>query len=392
MMDIQPDTLSPDLMLEEIEYQRSLNQAITTTTAEALFMLDPAGCVTYVNPAAEEMFGWTQAELAGKRLHDCLHHHYPDGRPFTIEQCPLSRVFQSKHGIRNHEDHFIHKDGSFVQVYCSNIPIVIHGRVTAAVLAVSDITERRRIEQEHLRLYNEAQAALGMRDQFLSVAAHELKNPITTISGYIQLLQRWQDKNEAMAPEQNQRVLRTLANQVQRLQRMIESLLDLSRLKSNQLVIQPAPLDIVALIRRLVDEMQPLFTANRLHVFTPDTPIIIQGDESRLEQVLYNLVQNAIKYGDPGSAVEIHVIREAGTVLIKICDVGIGIAAENLPHLFDLFYRANNVDSLHTPGMGLGLYVVNEIITLHGGTVEVESTPGSGSVFSVRLPLNALVA
>ncbi len=385
-METQYDTPTSAAIADELQYQRSLNQAIIATTAEALFMLDATGRTTYVNPAAEEMFGWTQAELVGKRLHDWIHHRHPDGSPYPIEQCPLSQVFRTKRGIRDHEDHFVHKDGSLVQVYCSNIPIVIQGQVAAAVMAVSDISARKQIEEEHLRLYNEAQQALGMRDQFLSVAAHELKNPITTISGYIQLLQRRLDKDD-LDPEQHQRVLRTLANQVQRLQRMIESLLDLSRLKSNQLVIQPTPLDVVSLMYRLVDEMQPLFTNNALHIFTQDAPIVIQGDESRLEQVIYNLVQNAIKYGEAGSAVEIHIIRERRTVLIKICDVGIGIPAENLPYLFDLFYRASNVDSLHTPGMGLGLYVVNEIIQLHGGTIEVESTPGSGSIFSIRLPL-----
>jgi PAS domain S-box-containing protein len=161
---------------ETLRYQRSLTEVITENAIEALFLMDATGRVTYMNPAAERTFGWTAQELTGRVLHDVLHYKRPDGSPFPIEECPLGGVFRLGKTVHDHEDWFVHKDGRFIPILCSNAPIMADGKITGAVLVVHDITMRRRVEEEQrkaeaelvqmeerLRLATEA-AALGTWD------------------------------------------------------------------------------------------------------------------------------------------------------------------------------------------------------------------------------------
>ena len=132
---------------EALQYQLDLTRTITDNAADSLFLWDTEGRVSFMNPAAEQTFGWGQEELFGEVLHDSMHHHQPDGRPYPISECPLVRVFESGRTLRDHEDVFFRKDGSPIEVACSHAPIVVDGRITGAVLVVRDITERKRVEK-----------------------------------------------------------------------------------------------------------------------------------------------------------------------------------------------------------------------------------------------------
>jgi signal transduction histidine kinase len=224
-----------------------------------------------------------------------------------------------------------------------------------------------------------------MRDLFLSVASHELKTPLTSLLLQTQLLQR-RLGSAGLLREREQQALQLVAAQAQRLDRMIMALLDISRLELGQLSLNVAPLDICALARRLVAEIQP---TTEVHVVTceaPDDELIVLGDDLRLEQVLQNLLQNAIKYSPAGGPVEVTVASEAGSVCVTVADRGIGLPEEAMPRLFERFYRAPNADPHQISGMGIGLYVVREIVRLHGGTVRADAQEGGGSRFMVCLP------
>src|SRR5918993_916138 len=145
---------------EALQYQLDLTRTITDNAADSLFLWDTEGRVTFMNPAAEQTFGWRQEELFGEVLHDRMHHHYPDGRPYPISECPLVRVFESAQTLRDHEDVFYRKDGSAVDVACSHAPIVVDGRITGAVLVVRDITERKQNEEAQ-QFLAEASASLS---------------------------------------------------------------------------------------------------------------------------------------------------------------------------------------------------------------------------------------
>jgi len=164
--------------------------------------------------------------------------------------------------------------------------------------------------------------------------------------------------------------------------------LDISRLHTGQLRIERASLDVGALARRVVEEVLPSATMHTITYAGPAAPVLIEGDELRLDQVLQNLVQNAIKYSPAGGAVQVRVERHDTTVSVAVSDEGLGIPQAELPHLFQRFYRASNVDEGQISGLGVGLYIVKELVTLHGGTVDVVSTEGRGSTFIIRLPLS----
>ena len=284
-----------------------------------------------------------------------------------------------------------------------SVPLIAHGRPLGTITLVTsesgrrytqddltlaeDLARRAALAVDNAWLYREAQEAIRARDQFLSIASHELKTPITSLLGFTQLLQR-RTEREGTLGERTQRAVRVIGEQAQRLNQLVALMLNLSRIETGQLSIERAPLDLHALTQRVVDEMQPLLERHTVTITGPDTPLIVEADELRLEQVLQNLIQNAIKYSPAGGPIMIHVVRQADHACLAISDQGIGIPEEARAHLFQRFYRASNVDPRQISGMGIGLYVVKEIVRRHGGTVEVRSEEGRGSTFTVRLPLN----
>ncbi|HWE62482.1 MAG TPA: ATP-binding protein [Chloroflexota bacterium] len=232
-----------------------------------------------------------------------------------------------------------------------------------------------------------AEDAVRMRDTFLSLASHELKTPLTSLLGNAQLLQRGLAQRDELS-EREQRKLESIMRQCQRLRLLTEQLLDTSRLQHGQLSIEHAPVAIGELVGRAVEDAQSTTSSHRLEVLGADTQALVLGDALRLEQVLQNLLGNAIKYSPFGGRISIAVIQEDGYVRVAVTDAGIGIPEAAQAQLFERFYRAANVAGKGTiSGLGIGLYVVKEIVTQHGGRVEVRSTEGAGSTFIVHLPL-----
>jgi signal transduction histidine kinase len=236
------------------------------------------------------------------------------------------------------------------------------------------------------QLYREAQEAIHARDTFLSIASHELKTPLTTLLGNAQMLQR-RVTSERSLNERDTRTIGVISAQATRLNRMVAALLDLSRIQTGQLSIEREPLDLCQLAQRVMDEIQPMLDQHTIALNTPDEPLVIEGDELRLEQVVQNLIQNAVKYSPAGSSIQVQVQRQRHTACLQVIDEGIGIPEDALPQLFTRFYRASNVQEQHISGMGVGLHIVKEIIELHQGQVAVTSQEGHGSTFSVCLPL-----
>ena len=249
--------------------------------------------------------------------------------------------------------------------------------------------ERARLYEAERAARAEAETAVRMRDVFLSIASHELKTPLTSLLGSVQLLQRRVARENSLS-ERDQRMLELINMQVSRLTRMVRALLDISRIQTGQFSIDRAPIDLCVLARRVVEEAE--LTLDEQHTLAyrgEDAPLMVDGDALRLEQVLQNLIDNAVKYSPAGGAVQVWVERRGSLACVAVRDQGIGIPADALPYLFERFYRAANADHQHISGLGVGLYVVKEVVTLHAGSVAVESAEGVGSTFTVCLPLRA---
>lgn len=253
------------------------------------------------------------------------------------------------------------------------------------VAFAEELARRTAHAVDNALLYREAQEAIHTRDAFLSVAAHELKTPLTSMMGYAELLQRRLARSGELG-ERERRLVDVVNDQARRLNKMVIALFDLSRLQMGQLNIERRPIDLAALTTRIVEEVRPTLDRHTLQFTTEGAPIVISGDELRLEQVIQNLLQNAIKYSPEGGAIAIRVAQQNGWAILSVEDQGLGIPKEALPRIFRRFYRAANADAHQTSGMGVGLYVAQQIVDLHGGRVEVESTEGVGSTFTVWLP------
>ena len=269
-------------------------------------------------------------------------------------------------------------------------------RIDGVVLTFVDITERKRIEEEREQLLveaeqarREAEAALHVRTQFLSIASHELRTPLTPLLGYAQVLQARAAAETPIEPQKLYTQLTTIVRQAERLNTLVEQLLEVSRLQRGQFALDRQPVDLAALVAQSVEEFQQsLPTVGAQHAITlvrPEAPVLVFGDAMRLDQVVHNLLSNAVKYSAAGGEIEVRVAQQPAEVVLEVRDQGIGIPVDAQARLFDPFYRAGNV-SPQSSGFGIGLYIVQEIVANHDGRVEVQSMEGAGSRFRVILP------
>ncbi|XXY13898.1 AAA family ATPase [Sorangium sp. So ce216] len=251
-----------------------------------------------------------------------------------------------------------------------------------------ELASRAALALDNARLFAEAQEAIARRDEFLLIASHELKTPLTSLKmqAYLaeRLLPRYQ--RAEVAPERIEAAFQVLNRQIARLGHLINELLDVTRLNAGRLTLARAPVDLAALAREVVERMGQQLAAARCQTqLDLDGPVVGHWDSSRLEQVLMNLLSNAMKYGAGGP---IHVVarRQADRALLAVRDHGIGIAKSDQARIFERFERAVSVRNFG--GLGLGLYIVRWIVASHGGTIRVESEPGAGAAFIVELPLH----
>jgi PAS domain S-box-containing protein len=234
----------------------------------------------------------------------------------------------------------------------------------------TDIHETKRILEERTRLYQEAQDAVRARDEFLSVASHELKSPITSLVLQNQILLRKAKADCLEAPQLG--LLEAMGRQLERLGRLVGELLDVSRITAGRLQLE--------LVARSKEEPA---TCNSSITLRAEHPVLGRWDRLRADQIVTNLLSNAIKYG-AGKPIQVLVESSAGVASLVVQDQGLGIAEEDRARIFERFERASGTKA---PGLGLGLYIVRQIVNAHGGSIGVVSSPGEGSIFTVELPL-----
>jgi signal transduction histidine kinase len=265
--------------------------------------------------------------------------------------------------------------------------LVVLGRIIATQIERDqELAHRRQAEAEQERLYRATQEAVREREALLAIASHELKNPLTSLLGYAHMLQRSMSRASERSDREG-RAVQTIIAQAERLNRMLTDLLDVSRVDSDQFTIEHLPLDLSTLLHRIVDEIQPTLIKHTIIIEDSESPVMVQGDEARLTQVLRNLLGNAVKYSPAGGAVTVRLETQDDQACLSVRDEGIGIPEEALPKLFQRFYRAPNSAAQAIDGFGVGLYVVKKIVTRHGGRITVASTEGSGTTVTVYLPM-----
>jgi PAS domain S-box-containing protein len=256
-----------------------------------------------------------------------------------------------------------------------------------------DLADRAASVLDKARLYEaeraaraEAEAALAVREQFLSVAAHELRTPLATVKASLQLIAKRLPRRAASGELSD--LLAMVDTGMDRLTRLVRDLIDVARLSREGFALDPQPVDIGALVERTVVLERAVGPQRAIELSRPAQPLVVMTDAERLQQVLENLLQNARKYSPADTPIGVRVEVEAQRALIAVSDQGIGIPPEEQGRIFERFHRAGNVDA-NVAGLGIGLFVAQEIMRAHGGEVRVASQPGAGSTFTLVLPLHS---
>jgi PAS domain S-box-containing protein len=257
------------------------------------------------------------------------------------------------------------------------------GAILGVGAVVVEVTEERRAHAEREHLLREAQEAIRVRDDFLSIAAHELKTPLTPLKLHLQMMKGQADAGRPVGPHHVDKAL----TQVARLSVLVNDLLDTSRIQAGKLELSNEPILLREFIREVLSDFRVVSTLHSLEFEEPGEPLVIMGDRGRLAQVLTNLVENAFKYSPTGGTVRLTARREGGNAVVSVQDEGIGIPEDQQAHLFERFFRARNAPISGFGGLGLGLFICRDIIERHGGRIWVESGVERGSTFHFSLPL-----
>ena len=372
------------LAAEVLESVRRQNELVLNAVGEGICGFDGDGRVVFVNPAACRITGFRREELIGQPGHALLHHTRADGQHCSGEDCDLYDVMRGR-GARAIEGAVLwRKDGTSVPI--DGMGTLLHdARDLVSVVVFRDVTERRQIEHERGRLVRELEEAISARDDFLSIASHELRTPLTPIRLSVQSLKRKGQSLAAVMPKGLTNQLETMDRQVGRLDTLINELLDVSRITVGRLDLELSEFDAAALVREVVGRFQQELDWGGYKVtFDPGGPVVGRWDRLRLDQVVSNLLSNAMKYGGERKAIELRVGDGAAGIEISVRDHGAGISPEDQERIFERFERLISVR--HFGGFGLGLWIVRQIVEAHGGRVRVHSAPGEGSTFTVEVP------
>jgi PAS domain S-box-containing protein len=357
--------------------------AIINSSDDAIVSKDLNGVITSWNRAAEQMFGWTEAEAIGRPILMII----PEER-LSEETEVLSRIRRGE-GVDHFETVRRRKDGSLIDISLTVSPIKnSDGVIVGASKIARDITERKRLAQaEHDSLIREQtfQAeANRIKDQFLATLSHELRTPLNAIIGWSEMLLAGDlnDQEQALG-------LRTIDRNARAQVQLVEDLLDVSRIVSGKMRLQIGQVNLVEIAKAAMDVVRPAAEAKKIKVVSEwDQPeVFVNGDPDRLQQVAWNLLSNAIKFTPPRGTVTVTVSGDAeGNARLVVQDSGSGIPARFLPHVFDRFQQEDGTLTRRHGGLGLGLAIVRHIVELHGGTVSATSSgENQGSTFIIQL-------
>ena len=358
--------------------------AIVTSSSDAIVSKTLDGVITSWNATAERMFGYSAAEAIGQSITMII----PPDR--LDEEREFLRRLRAGERIENFTTLRVRKDGHHISVALTISPIRdSSGRIIGASKTARDITERERLLAQEQTARARAEEANRLKDEFLATVSHELRTPLNAILGWAQLLRGGQMDHERArhAVEVIERNARTQAQ-------VIEDILDVSRIITGKLRLNVQALMPSAVIESALESVRPSAEAKgvRLSAVIDATAGPITGDHGRLQQIIWNLLSNSIKFTPRGGRVEVRLERINSHIEIVVSDTGEGIAPEFLPHVFDRFRQADSTPSRESPGLGLGLAIVRHLVELHGGLVRAESMgKGHGATFTIRLPLRALL-
>ncbi len=348
-------------------------QTTFDTISDGVTLLDSAGKVVQVNRTLERILGRPWSELVGNSLSVLL------DDPADSEGSLFAQMLAS----RSRRARDLSLGECWLHVSVDPIRDAV-GAIKGALCLVSDITDRKRMEMQLLRQAEELQDAARRKDEFLAMLAHELRNPLAPLANTLEII-RLQSSSNSLIEDS----LDIARRQIQHMARLLEDLFDVSRITRGKVDLRKKTIDFNLIVAHAVEMAVPLVESlhHELTVALPPEPLRIDGDPTRLEQIVSNLLNNAAKYTERGGRITVSLTRENNQAVLRVQDSGIGISAEMQRHVFDLFVQADHSLDRARGGLGIGLTLVRSLVELHDGSISVHSDgPGLGSEFVVRVP------
>ncbi len=334
-------------LTDRLRQQLAFTSAVTDSLGEGVYALDTEGRITFANPAAERLLGWMQAELLGKSEQDVIADSPSGDRDLVC--------------IRN--------DGTTFPVTRTAAPIVTDNEQTGMVVAFRDMTQVRALEQA--------------REEYIALITHDMRTPLTVIQARAQLLVRLLRREGLDRAADSAQAILTSNQQIDR---MLTDLHDQTRLESGHIELHLEPTDLTELLARIVGQFATAEEGEQIHLDAA-APLTVPLDPELIERVVLNVLTNARKYSSD-SPIVVHIAPDGDAVVVSVTDQGTGIAPADLPHLFEKYYRTEQVTIIK--GTGLGLYSSRLIVEAHGGRIWAKSVVGAGSTFRFSLPLKGL--
>ena len=360
-----------------------LAEALIESSDDAIIRKRLDGTIEMWNAGAERLFGHSASEAIGRHISLII----PPDR--IAEEDRIVATLRAGQRVDHFETERLCADGSRRWVSLTISPVMDeHGTVIAASKIVRDVTERRHAEAEREKFVSVLENADRRKNEFLALLAHELRNPLAPISNAVRAIRLRQpgDESTILAAAD------MLERHVAQMARLVNDLLDASRISRGKIALRPARVAIAGVIEEALETVRPLADrmGHQLSVTVPAEPLYVDADAGRLAQVVGNLLNNACKFTNRGGHISLDVSRAGSDTVIRVRDDGIGIAAEDLPGLFEMFVQVDTSLERSRDGLGIGLTLVKTLVELHGGSIEARSDgPGRGSEFIVRLPAAA---
>lgn len=379
-----PDTIQEDAradLAKQLTEVANKSEIVIESIADGVIAVDAKGNIQLINPAAQNLVGWAGTDAKGLHYEAVVKLVDKRDMPLTAEQNPLEQVKTARKSIVNNELTLVSKADKKMLVSLVVSPVMEGSEVAARIIVFRDITTEKARERDQA--------------EFVSTASHEMRTPVAAIEGYLGLLA---NPRTASIDEKGRMYLSKAQESVQHLGRLFQDLLTVSRSEDGRLAEHPQITDVVAFLASITESLVPKAEGKNLSLeFIPNagkttdsehklTPAYFSNvDRDHLREVSANLIENAIKYTKEGK-VAVDVNGDDKRVTVSIKDSGIGIGREDIPHLFQKFYRIDNSDTREIGGTGLGLYICHRLVEAMRGRIWVESEPGKGSTFFVSLP------
>ena len=368
-------------LAQQLSQVANKSEIVINSIADGVVAIDQAGIVQLVNPAGQTILGWPKQDAIGLDYKSVIQLANQKGEPIPDELSPIRQVMLSDKPMTNNNLMLVTKSGKKLLVSLAVSPVGGEGgKAQGAIAVFRDITREKEEERQ--------------KGEFISTASHEMRTPVAAIEGYLGLAMNPQT---ATIDDKARLYLQKAHESTQHLGRLFQDLLTVSKAEDSRLVVRPTAIDATSFTREIVESLQPKAKDKGLMMlFTPGSPdtdgnrrvqpvFYMLADPDNMREVISNLCDNAIKYTKQGS-VTVDISGDEHNVSISVTDSGIGIPPEDVPHLFQKFYRVDNSDTREIGGTGLGLYICRRLTEANNGRINVNSMYGKGSTFTIELP------